>query len=244
MLSNHETSMQTRPHSRAATHREADLVWRALWRKQVPRISGRMCTPFLEGLRRARLAPDRLPRHAELSRRLEDLAGWRIQTVPGLVPPRDFFALLRDRRFPSPEWIRGRENFEYTPEPDAFHDVFGHVPQLVRPEFQEVLGELADQAHGADERELEEIERIYWFTIEFGLVREAGELRAMGAGLASSVDELTRSLSASEVRRLPFRASDARRRSFETDRPQEVYLVASSLEQLGRELGGRSSRCR
>jgi len=222
---------------RATTRREADRVWRALFRRQLARLPGRMCAAFLDGFRAAALEPDRLPRHADLSRRLADRCGWRIETVPGLIPVRDFFALLRERRFPSPVWIRGASSLGYTPEPDAFHDLFGHVPQLAEPRFAGLLESLAARAEGAGERELAELERVYWFTIEFGLVRDDGAgVRAMGAGLASSLLELDRALVSREVRRLPFELVDARTRGFETDRPQETYLVAPSLGELARSL--------
>ncbi len=191
-----------------------------------------MAREFLEGMVRAGLDTTRLPRHRSLSRRLHDLCGWRIETVPGLIPVSDFFALLRERRFPSPDWIRHPEQLEYTPEPDAFHDLFGHVPQLVSPACTAVLETLADAARGASCARQAEVERVYWFTIEFGLVRQRGVVRALGAGLASSIAELDRALHARAVRRRPFALAEARRLRFVTDRPQELYLVSPPPAEL------------
>ena len=221
---------------RARSRPEADRVWRLLWRRQLPRLPRRMCPAFLAGLDRAGLDPLRVPRARELSARLRDRSGWRIETVPGLLPVREFFALLRDRRFPAPDWIRSERSLGYTSEPDAFHDLFGHVPQLVEPAFGDVLSALAEAARCASDRDLERIERVYWFTIEFGLVRTAAGLRAMGAGLASSVDELTRALEVPTVDRCAFTLSAASGRTFQTDRPQETYFVVPSLLELGSEL--------
>lgn len=177
-----------------------------------------------------------MPRHDELSRHLANVCGWRIETVPGLIPAGDFFALLRDRRFPSPDWIRHPDDLEYTPEPDAFHDLFGHVPQLASPKFTRVLERLAFAARDADEVELKAIERVYWFTIEFGLVLERGELKALGAGLASSIAELDRALHTENVDRRRFGLSEARRTPFATDRPQDLYMIADSLDALAHDL--------
>lgn len=220
------------PAPRHASRRQQDLVWRALCARQLAPVRRGMAREFLEGMDRAALDTTRLPRHRSLSRKLHDLCGWRIETVPGLIPVPDFFALLRDRRFPSPDWIRHPEQLEYTPEPDAFHDLYGHVPQLASPHCTAVLETLAHAARGASRARLAEVERVYWFTIEFGLVRQRGVVRALGAGLASSIAELDRALHARAVRRRPFVLSQARTQRFVTDRPQELYLVSPPLPEL------------
>jgi len=217
---------------RRASSSQQDLVWRTLVERQVEAVRAGMAHEFLAGLDRVALDPSRLPRHGALSAKLRALCGWRIETVPGLIPPRDFFALLRDRRFPSPEWIRHPDDLEYTPAPDAFHDLFGHVPQLASEAFVAILARLADAAREASDFELAEIERVYWFTIEFGLVQQGHDVLAIGAGLASSIAELDRALHANSVRRQPFLTHEARRAHFETDRPQSLYMVAPGLKSL------------
>lgn len=224
------------PTPQRAPSDQADLVWRTLFERQSAALERGMCAEFKSGMLRAGLDPAQMPRHTALSRKLHGLCGWRIETVPGLIPVVDFFTLLRDRRFPSPEWIRHPDNLEYTPEPDAFHDLFGHVPQLVSPAYTNVLDRLASAARGASAAELVAIERVYWFTIEFGLVLESRGERAMGAGLASSIAELDRALNAPAVERRRFALSNARSSSFEKDRPQEIYMVADSLDDLALDL--------
>jgi phenylalanine-4-hydroxylase len=230
--------------SRHARDEDRDAVWSALCERQAPALERSMCADFLAGARALALDPTRMPRHAELSRRLSDLCGWRIETVPGLIPARDFFALLRERRFPSPEWIRHPDELEYTSAPDAFHDLYGHLPQLASPSCTRVLEALADAADGADDAALAEVERVYWFTVEFGLVAERGTLRALGAGLASSIAELERALRSTEVERRPFELAGARATRFRTDRPQELYLVAPPPAALAAELEGFGRRAR
>lgn len=230
--------------SRHARDEDRDAVWRALCERQTPALERSMCADFLAGARALRLDPTRMPRHGELSRRLDDLCGWRIETVPGLIPARDFFTLLRQRRFPSPEWIRHPEELEYTSAPDAFHDLFGHLPQLASPACTRILEALADAAHGADESELAEVERVYWYTIEFGLVREGALVRALGAGLASSIAELDRALHDPGVERRRFELASARATPFRTDRPQELYLVAAAPAALAAELESDARRAR
>jgi phenylalanine-4-hydroxylase len=228
-------------------HRRAERgqrheVWRALCARQEPALERGMCAEFLAGVHALSLDRTRLPRHAELSKRLDDRCGWRIETVPGLIPARDFFALLRERRFPSPDWIRHPDDLEYTPEPDAFHDLFGHLPQLASPAISRVLEEIADAARGANEDEIAVIERVYWFTIEFGLVQDSRGTRALGAGLASSIAELDRALHAPGLERRAFVLREAAATPFVTDRPQELYLVTQDLEELASELRGSAWR--
>jgi len=215
-------------------------VWRRLFERQGPAAERGMCAEFKRGLVAAGLEARRMPQHGALSRRLMNVCGWRIETVPGLIPARDFFALLRDRRFPSPDWIRHPDDLEYTPEPDAFHDLFGHVPQLVSPPFTRVLEHLAFAARRASDEELAEIERVYWFTIEFGLVREQSIVKAIGAGLASSIAELDRALHLESIERRRFVLTTARNVEFKTDHPQALYMVADSLDALAKDLRGEN----
>ena len=165
---------------RRAPGARADEVWRTLFARQRPQLAGRVHSRIRAGLECLPFDPAHLPRHRALSARLHDLCGWRIETVPGLIPVADFFALLRERRFPAPEWIRHPDELDYTPAPDAFHDLFGHLPQLVDKGVSAWIECLAAAARGKTREELVGLERLYWFTVEFGLVRERGHLRAWG----------------------------------------------------------------
>lgn len=219
--------MQTRfPRaSRAQRH----LVWRTLFVRQRPRLARAMCPEFLDGLRKSGLDETCAPDHRTLSRKLFDRCGWRIQTVPGLIPVTDFFASLRERRFPATAWLRHPENLEYTPEPDAFHDLFGHVPQLFVPAVSGFAEALAERARTADREELVRLERLYWFTIEFGLVEGKDSLRAYGAGLASSIRELVRARRCERVQREPLTLDLVRSRDFDSQNEQDVYAVVKDL---------------
>lgn len=228
------------PTHRQASDAQRDGVWRLLCERQRPAIERGMCREFVEGLGRVAFDPARMPRHAELSRTLFDVCGWRIETVPGLIPAREFFTLLRDRRFPSPDWIRHPDDLEYTPEPDLFHDVFGHVPQLASPSISSALAAMAERARDASDAELAELERVYWFTIEFGLVRESGSVRALGAGLASSIAELARALEDPAVERRAFTFEGARRTPFDPTAPQPVYMIAACIRSLVAEMETRA----
>ncbi len=217
---------------RRASRSQRDLVWRTLAERQIGAVRRGMAREFLAGLERSGLDLTRMSGHRTLSRKLHDVCGWRIETVPGLIPVDDFFALLRDRRFPSPEWIRHPDHLTYTPEPDAFHDLFGHIPQLASDAYTSILSGLADAARGASASRVAEIERVYWFTIEFGLTQQDDGVRAIGAGLASSIAELERALHAPDVRRRAFVLDEARREQFQSDRPQDLYLVAPGFAAL------------
>ena len=232
--------------SRRAAPEQENAVWRRLYERQLPAMQLGMCPAFLTGLELCRFDPARLPRHAPLSRHLHDVCGWRIETVPGLIPAREFFALVRQRRFPSSEWIRHPDELEYTSAPDAFHDLVGHLPQLCSSEFAPLLESLAWAALGANDALLDQIERLYWYTIEFGLVREHGRLLAYGAGLASSINELGRALEDEKIERASFDAERARLRSFESDHQQTLYFVCDSLPKLATTLRTQltSDRCK
>ena len=166
-----------------------------------------------------------------MSRRLWNERGWRIETVAGLLPVEDFFQLLRERRFPATDWLRSPQDLAYTPAPDAFHDLFGHVPQLYVPELSGFTEALGEAARGRGREELLGLERLYWHTLEFGLVRERGGLRAMGAGLASSSAELQRALGSPEVWRRPL-GPWVRATGFDAEHQQEHYAVAEDLGSL------------
>ena len=225
--------MSSPPRPRATTS-QRNAVWSSLCRAQIPALERGLCRDFVDGAARAGLDPTRAPRLAQLSARLHNTCGWRIELVDGLIPAAEVFALLRERRFPAPDWLRHPNDLEYTPEPDMFHDVFGHVPQLAAPRIAACIDAIADRAaprhDGQDDERVVAAERLYWFTIEFGLVREGDTIRAWGAGLASSIAELDRALHAPDVTRSPFDADLAVSTPFTFDEQQTSYAVASSIE--------------
>ncbi|WP_172293043.1 phenylalanine 4-monooxygenase [Pseudoruegeria sp. HB172150] len=210
---------------------EEDAVWRDLIAAQLPRVERYMARPYLEGLAALDLPRDRVPQCTELSETLRDLTGWRVEPVPALIPFGTFFGMLADRAFPAASFIRRREHFDYIEEPDIFHEIFGHAPLLTHPEFaafSQAIGKAGLKARKEDHAWLI---RLYWFTIEFGLMREDGRIKGLGSGLASSTAELEHATSNVPLKR-DFDVVDILRTSYRIDIPQPVYYVISDLEEL------------
>jgi phenylalanine-4-hydroxylase len=206
-------------------------VWDLLFARQVELMGTRVVTPFLEGIDLLRLSQPGVPDLAELNAILEPRTGWRTVAVTGLVPDDIFFAMLTERVFPVGNFIRKREQLDYLEEPDCFHDLFGHIPMLAHHDFAEMVehvGRLGVAAIAAGEGD--RVARIYWHSVEFGLAREAGELKILGAGLASSFGESHFSLESEAVERLPFSLSRAVNTPYRHDAFQPRYLVSETID--------------
>ena len=210
---------------------EDHAVWDLLFVRQTELLGSRVVTPFLDGIDLLKLSHPGVPDLAELNRKLEPRTGWRTVAVPGLVPDAIFFAMLSDRVFPVGNFIRRRKQLDYLEAPDCFHDLFGHIPMLAHHDFAEMvehvgrLGQAAIAANGGDR-----VARIYWHSVEFGLAQEAGEVKILGAGLASSFGEAHFSLESDAVERLPFSVEKAVNTPYKHDAFQPRYLVSESLE--------------
>jgi len=207
-------------------------TWQILVERQMEQLPGRACEAYLRGQDVLGLEADRIPDLAHLSRRLNEETGWQVANVPGLIHEKNFFSLLSQRKFPSTNYVRGREELDYTPAPDCFHDIFGHMPMLTQPEFADfyqLYGQAAQNAEGADRPRLE---RFHWFTVEFGLIQEQGEKRIFGAGIVSSNEEVTHALS-DEVTLHPFDPEHiVEKDDYEVYNLQEELFVLDSFEQL------------
>lgn len=207
-------------------------VWDLLFSRQVELLGSRVITPFLDGIDLLRLSHPGVPELAELNLILEPRTGWRTVAVPGLVPDEIFFSMLSERIFPVGNFIRTRDQLDYLEAPDCFHDLFGHIPMLAHHDFARMaqhvgtLG-LAAIAEGHGERAA----RLYWHSVEFGLAKEGGELKILGAGLASSFSESHFSLESDTVERLPFSIERAVHTAYRHDAFQPRYLVSSSLDE-------------
>ena len=207
-------------------------VWDLLFARQVELLGSRVVRPFLDGIDLLRLSHPGVPDLSELNAILEPRTGWRTVAVTGLVPDDIFFAMLSERVFPVGNFIRTREQLDYLEEPDCFHDLFGHIPMLADHDYAKMIehvGRLGGAAIAAGHGEL--VARIYWHSVEFGLAREGGELKILGAGLASSFGEAHFSLESREVERLPFSVERAVRTAYRADAFQPRYLVSASLEE-------------
>jgi len=205
-------------------------VWDRLFERQVPYLGSRIVTPFLEGIPSLGLDQPGIPELRRLNERLERLTGWRCVSVPGLVPDDAFFAMLAERRFPIGNFIRPADSLDYLEEPDCFHDIFGHVPLLAHEpvaRLMQAMGRLgvAAVANGQGET----ISRLYWHTVEFGLARENGEVKILGAGLASSFGEAHFAIEA-DVPRPRFTLKDAAKTPYRSDAFQPLYFVSDSLD--------------
>ena len=205
-------------------------VWDTLFARQVPYLGTRIVTPFLDGISSLKLDESGIPNLDRLNERLELLTGWRCVSVPGLVPDDAFFSMLAERRFPIGNFIRGADSLDYLEEPDCFHDIFGHVPLLAHEpvaRLMQAMGRLGVEAVAGGLGDI--ISRLYWHTVEFGLAREGGEVKILGAGLASSFGEAHFALEAG-VPRPRFTLRDAAATGYRSDAFQPLYFVSDSLD--------------
>ena len=215
----------------AYSERDHD-TWRRLHARQCELLPGRACGEFVRALTALDFA-DAIPRFDAVNEKLAQASGWHLAAVPGLLPDEVFFGHLASRRFPVTVWIRKPEEFDYIVEPDVFHDFFGHVPMLFDRRIGDYLqaygeGGLKAQRLGA----LKYLARLYWYTIEFGLIREAGNVRAYGAGILSSPGELVHAIESDVPVRRRFDLIEAMQTTYLIDDFQKRYFVIDSFEQL------------
>ena len=213
------------------------VVWDLLIARQVELLGSRVVSAFLDGIDLLKLAHPGVPDVEGLNAILEPRTGWRTVAVPGLVPDEIFFAMLSERVFPVGNFIRRRDQLDYLEAPDCFHDMFGHIPMLAHHDYADMtrhVGELGVAAIAAGEGD--RAARLYWHSVEFGLAKEHGELKILGAGLASSFGESHFSLESDAVERLPFSVGRAVQTPYKHDAFQPRYLVSQSLEQTIKEV--------
>ena len=212
---------------------EDHRVWLTLYERQAELLPGRACDPFLRGLDALDLHGRGIPDFNELNEKLGALTGWSVVAVPGLVPDEVFFDHLANRRFPAGRFIRKADQLDYLEEPDVFHDVFGHVPMLTDPVFADYM-----QAYGEgglramNLGRLHNLARLYWYTVEFGLLDTPQGLRIYGAGIVSSLGESIFSLEDPSPNRLGFDLVRVMRTPYRIDDFQQVYFVLPSLQRL------------
>ena len=208
-------------------------MWDRLFARQSEMLPGRAADAFLHGLDVLRLSRPGIPDYRELNDRLSAATGWSVVAVPGLVPDAVFFEHLANRRFPAGNFIRTPDQIDYLQEPDVFHDVFGHVPMLADPVFADYMqaygkGGLRSLGFGA----LHKLARLYWYTVEFGLIEEGGQLRTYGAGIVSSHAESLFALDDPSPNRLGFDLLRLMRTEYRIDDFQQTYFVVPSLDHL------------
>ena len=208
-------------------------VWRTLYERQAKLLPGRACDEYLAGMRALPIGAEAIPDFRRLSDVLMRRTRWQVMVVPGLVPPEVFFEHLANRRFPAANFIRGADELDYLQEPDIFHDVFGHVPMLTDPVFADYM-----QAYGKGGLRalslgrLANLARLYWYTVEFGLLETHEGLRIYGAGIVSSRTESNFALASDSPNRLGFDLERVMRTLYRIDDFQQVYFVIRSLQHL------------
>lgn len=214
---------------------EDHATWATLFQRQREILKGRACTEFIANQERFHMTPEAIPRFEELNAVLAKATGWQLVGVEGLLPELTFFDHLANRRFPVTWWIRRPDQIDYIAEPDMFHDLFGHVPLLLNPvfaDYMEAYGKGGVKAHAISPEALVNLTRLYWYTVEFGLIREADGLRIYGSGIVSSKGESIHCLESPAPNRIGFDLERIMRTRYRIDTYQKTYFVIDSFEQL------------
>ena len=206
-------------------------VWRTLIERQLKLLDGRACQEYLDGIEQLALPHDRIPQLDEINHVLQATTGWQVARVPALIPFQTFFELLASKRFPVATFIRTPEELDYLQEPDIFHEIFGHCPLLTNPWFAEFTHTYGQLGLKATKEERVYLARLYWMTIEFGLVETPAGRRIYGGGILSSPKETLYSLS-DEPEHQPFDVIEAMRTPYRIDILQPVYFVLPELKRL------------
>jgi phenylalanine-4-hydroxylase len=208
-------------------------VWRILFDKRMKQLETAASDVFLKGLAIINLNRNQVPDLREVNANLKPMTGWQSRGVPGYLPAKSFFAFLAQRQFPTTITVRPKTSMDYLPEPDIIHDVFGHVPLHADPVFADFLQTYGQAAlHTHDPMHTERLARLFWFTVEFGLIREDNRLKLYGSGLISSEGEGHHALESPEVERREFDMEQVCNTSFEIDKYQPILYVLESFEQL------------
>lgn len=214
-------------------NQEEHDVWRTLYQRQLGVLPGRAIGLFMDSLSTLGINKERIPSFDEVNEILMKRTGWQVVAVPGLIPDEPFFELLANRRFPAGNFIRGKDQLDYIQEPDVFHDLFGHVPILADPTFgkyMEAFGKGGLKA--AKLGTVDKLARLYWYTVEFGLIQEAQGLRIYGAGILSSPKESVFSLDDPSPHRIKFNLKRILQTRFQIDDFQDNYFIIDSFKQL------------
>jgi phenylalanine-4-hydroxylase len=212
---------------------EENAIWAELFARQKQAIRGKACDEFMHGLDLLKLPEDRVPQLPEVSAALKRETGWEVAYVPALIPFSEFFALLADRKFPAATFVRTREDLDYLQEPDIFHEIFGHTPLLTNRYFAEFTHTYGKLGLAASREDRVFLARMYWFTVEFGLMQKpGGPLRIYGGGILSSIGETEYAYHSEQALRRRFDILDALRTPYRIDIMQPLYYLIEDLRQL------------
>lgn len=212
--------------------KEEHHVWSLLYSRQQDILPNRACEDFIQGLQLLNLCSKEIPQLPDISARLMKLTGWRVEPVKALISARDFFELLANRAFPAATFIRTEEELNYVQEPDIFHEIFGHCPLLTNQVYADFLCHYAKRVLTFPESQWPLLQRLFWFTVEFGLIQTPKGLRAYGGGILSSIKETPYSIESTEPMRVLFNPLVAFRTPYRIDELQKVYFVIDSYSTL------------
>ncbi len=207
-------------------------IWRQLIERQMPLVEQYACQVFIDGLECLDLPKDRIPQCNEVSKVLMETTGWQVEPVPALINFKRFFDMLANKTFPAASFIRSQEELDYLQEPDIFHEIFGHTPLLTNQHFADFTEHVGKIGQKANETQYSWLARIYWFTIEFGLLKTSKGVKPLGSGLASSFSELAYAAESHEPQRKPFELMDVLRTPYRIDIHQPIYFILQSTQQL------------
>ena len=212
---------------------EDRLVWKTLFNRQIKQLEKVADHEYLNGLDKIGFSAEQIPNFDEVNKLLKKNTGWEIIVVPGIIDQPNFFNMLSNKQFPSSTWLRKMSELDYLSEPDMFHDAFGHIPLLTNPTFCDFYQELGKVGvKYIDHPEIiEKLGRIYWFTVEFGLIKNGNQLKIYGAGILSSIGETKFSLS-NEPKRISFDIMEVMNTDFDNTKIQELYFIIDSYEEL------------
>jgi phenylalanine-4-hydroxylase len=228
------TYISIEPDAHGALHYppQDNETWGKLYQRQSEIIKNRACDEFIKGLELIDFSKNKIPQHDEVSRRLESFHGWGVQPVPAIIPAQEFFNLLANKKFPAASFIRIPEELDYIQEPDIFHEFFGHCPLLTVKAYADFMWEFGKMALSARPKDRVQLFRLFWFTIEFGLIQTSTSIKAYGGGILSSKEETVYSVESSIPKKVKFDPLEALRTPFRIDILQPQYFVISGFEDL------------
>lgn len=211
---------------------EDNSIWKQLYERQMKLLPGRACNEYLAGLELLAINRDSVPQLPEINERLEACTGWGVEPVQALISAREFFQLLAKRKFPAATFIRTQEEIDYIQEPDIFHEIFGHCPMLTNEFFADFVNDYAKKVLTMDDKDWPLMQRLFWFTVEFGLIRTQDGLRAYGGGILSSMTETVFCVESDLPMRVFFNPLVAFRTPYRIDQLQPIYFVIDDYKQL------------
>lgn len=211
---------------------EEHQTWAELMKRQKPIVANRACQEFLDGLDILQFPDEQIPQIPDINQRLEKATGWQVAPVPALIDFERFFQLLADRKFPAATFIRTREELDYLQEPDIFHEFFGHCPMLTHQTYADFMQKYGELGVNATHKQRVMMARLYWFTVEFGLIQTSEGLKAYGGGILSSIGETPYSLESSKPERKAFDILTVLRTPYRIDIMQVIYFIIQDYETL------------